>query len=229
MLYRCVAAIPNGGGKCIEHFYEDTAQGRASAETFARQYDKPGIGVYDCVSLLREQGRTKDNVARIEGLHVDIDCYKTGADKATVVEKIRAKLEPFGILSLINSSGRGLQVYSLFREPIEAGEPEAERAQQILKQLATYLGGDLQPAHFAALMRRLGTTNSKEGGGPCKALVDTGARCELSDIEAYLDLVSERESLFPSSEDCWLGGRSPMSKPNGDGTPESNNGPVDVD
>src|SRR5262245_17722585 len=136
MLYRCVAAIPNGGGKCIEHFYEDTAQGRASAEAFARQYDKPGMGVYDCVSLLREQRRTKDNVARIEGLHVDIDCYKTGADKATIVEKIRAKLEPFEILSLINSSGRGLQVYSLFREPIEASEPEAEKAPKATRHLS---------------------------------------------------------------------------------------------
>jgi hypothetical protein len=63
MLFRCVAAIPNGGGGCVEHFYEDTAQGRASAEAFARQYDKPGWGVYDCVSPLRDRRRTKDNVA----------------------------------------------------------------------------------------------------------------------------------------------------------------------
>jgi hypothetical protein len=41
MLFRCVAAIPNGGGGCVEHFYEDTAAGRASAEAFARQHDKP--------------------------------------------------------------------------------------------------------------------------------------------------------------------------------------------
>jgi AAA domain len=75
-----------------------------------------------------------------------------------------------------------------------------------------------KPAHFAALMRRVGTTNSRAGGGPCKALIDTGARCELSDIEAYLDLVSDREALF----------RPPKPKGNGDGAPEYN-GPVDVD
>jgi len=67
MLFRCVAAIPNSGGKCIEHFYEDNAGGRASAEAFARQHDKPGMGVYDCVSPLREPRRIKDNVALIEG------------------------------------------------------------------------------------------------------------------------------------------------------------------
>ena len=31
MLYRCVAAIPNNGGGCIEHFYPDNAEGRSSA------------------------------------------------------------------------------------------------------------------------------------------------------------------------------------------------------
>ena len=50
MLYRCIAAIPNGGSGCIEHFYEDNAGGQRSAEAFAQQYDKPGMGVYDCVS-----------------------------------------------------------------------------------------------------------------------------------------------------------------------------------
>jgi RecA-family ATPase len=219
MLFRCVAAIPNSGGGCIEHFYEDTAQGRASAEAFARENDKPGMGVYDCVSLLRERRRTKDNVAQIAGLHADIDAYKLGKTKGEIVKRLQDELGDVGILSQINSSGRGIHVHFLFRESIEAGTPEAENAQRVLKQLAAHLGADPQPAHFAALMRRLGTTNSKEGGGPCKPLIITGARCELSDIEAYLDLVSERESLFPSSE----------SKSNGGGAPESNNGPVDVD
>jgi AAA domain len=66
-------------------------------------------------------------------------------------------------------------------------------------------------------MRRLGTTNSRTGGGPCKKLLDFGARCELSDVEAYLDLVSDKGVLFPS----------PESREDG-GEPEYN-GPVDVD
>src|SRR6516162_11856340 len=193
MLFRCVAAIPNGGGGCIEHFYEDTAQGRASAEAFAREHDKPGVAVYDCVSPLRGRRRTKDNVALIEGLHVDLDIYKQNKTKEEVTKRLCDEFFDVGILSAINSSGRGLQAYFLFREAIEAGTPEAENARRVLKRLATHLGGDPQVSHFAALMRRLGTTNSKEGGGPCKPLIITGARCELSDIEAYLD---EREPLF---------------------------------
>ena len=217
MLYRCVAAIPNGGGGCIEYFYEDTAHGRASAEAFARQYNKPGMGVYDCVSPLRERRRSKDNVAQIEGLHADLDAYKMGKTKEDIVKRLQDELMDVGILSRINSSGRGIHAHFLFREPIEAGTPEAGRAQRVLKRLVTHLGADPQPAHFAALMRRVGTTNSREGGGPCKALIDTGARCELSDIEAYLDLVSDRETMFPSPE------------PKANGATDHNNGPIDVD
>jgi RecA-family ATPase len=216
MLFRCVAAIPNSGGGCIEHFYEDTAQGRASAETFAREHDKPGMGVYDCVSLLRERRRTKDNVAQIDGLHADIDAYKMGDTKDEIIKRLKDEFANAGILSKINSSGRGIHVHFLFREPIEAGTPEAERAQQVLKRLVAHLGADPQPAHFAALMRRLGTTNSKEGGGPCKALLDMGTRGELSDIADHLGLVGEGEPLFAQPER--------KHETNG-----SDNEPVDVD
>src|ERR1043166_655504 len=108
MLYRCVAAIPNGGGGCAEHFYEDNERGRLSAEAFARQHDRPGWGVYDCVSPLRERRRIKENVALIEGLHVDIDAYKLGKSKEEVVKRLQDEFYEVGILSRIHSSGRGI-------------------------------------------------------------------------------------------------------------------------
>src|SRR5262245_6892980 len=219
MLYRCVAAIPNGGGGCIEHFYEDTAEGRASAETFARLHDRPGMGVYDCVSPLRERRRTKDNVAQIEGLHVDLDAYKVGKTKEEIVKRLQDEFYEVGILSCINSSGRGIHAHFLFRGPIEAGTPEAERAQEVLRRLVAHLGADPQPAHFAALMRRPGTTNSREGGGPCESLIITGDRCELSDIEAYLDLVGGRGALFSS----------PSSNGEAVTSSKSERGPVEVE
>jgi hypothetical protein len=196
MVVRCVAAIPNGGGRCLEYFYEDTAVGRASAEDFARQYDKPGMGVYDCVSLLRDKRRTKDNVALIEGLHVDVDAYKMGKTKEEVIVRLQDELDDAGILSRIHSSGRGVHAHFLFRDPVEAGTSEAETAQRVLKRLVDRLGADPQPAHFAALMRRVGTTNSRPGGGPCKVLLDFGVRCAVSDVEAYLDLAGDGV-LFP--------------------------------
>jgi hypothetical protein len=144
MLFRCIAAIPNSGGGCVEHFYEDTAAGRTSAEAFARQHDKPGWGVYDCVSPLRGPRRVKDNVAQIEGLHVDIDAYKMEKTKEEIIKRLQDEPMDVGILSRINSSGRGVHAHFLFREPIEAGTPEAEKAQRVLRQLVAHLGADPQ-------------------------------------------------------------------------------------
>jgi RecA-family ATPase len=200
-MFRCVAAIPNMGGNCLEHFYTDTPDGHASAELFAQQYNRDGWGVYDCVSPLREERRAKDTVAQIVGLHWDLDARQLKESKQEIIEKTRAKLEPFGILSRVTDSGRGVHIYSIFNEPIEAGTAEAEAAYRLLRRMATHLGADMAPTHFAALMRRAGTVNSKDGGGPCQVIVETGARCEASDVEAYLDLVEDNGLLFSPREE----------------------------
>jgi AAA domain len=209
MMFRCVAAISNTGGNCIEHFYPDTPEGFASAEAFTQQYNRDGWGVYDCVSPLKEERRSKDTVAQIIGLHWDLDARQLKESKEEIIARVRAKLEPFGILSHLTDSGRGTHVYSIFNEPIEAGTPEAELAYRLLRRMATHLGADMAPTHFAALMRRPGTINSKEGGGPCKVIIDSGRRCELSDIEAYLELVEDNGSLFTPNED------EPVDEPTG--------------
>jgi RecA-family ATPase len=154
-----------------------------------------------CVSPLKGEKRAKDNVAQILGLHWDLDARHLKEGKQEILERVRAKLEPFGILSRAMDSGRGIHLYSIFNEPIEAGTPEEEGANQLLRRMATHLGADMAPTHFAALMRRAGTINSKEGGGPCQLIVDTGARCEPSDVEAYLDLVEDNGSLFTPREE----------------------------
>src|SRR5262245_18439242 len=196
MMFRCVAAIPNTGGNCLEHFYLDTPEGYASAEAFAHQYNRDGWGVYDCVSPLREERRAKETVAQIVRLHSDLDARQLKESKEEIIEKTRTKLEPFGILSRVTDSNRGVHSYSIFSEPIEAGTPEAEAAYRLLRRMATHLAADMAPTHFAALMRRAGTVNSKDGGGPCQVIVDTWARCESSDVEAYPDLVEDNGSLF---------------------------------
>jgi RecA-family ATPase len=200
-MFRCVAAIPNMGGNCVQLFYEDTEEGRAKAEAFVREHDKPGIGIYDCVSLLKEERRAKDTVAEISGLHWDIDARQVNENKEQIIKRVREKLEPFGLLSRLVDSGRGVHVYSTLREPIAAGTAEMEDAEPLLTRMIEHLGADPAPKHFAALMRRPGTTNSKEGGGPCRVILDTGARCDLSDIAAYLELVENNGPLFTAREE----------------------------
>ena len=109
-MFRCVAAIPNTGGSCVEHFYPDTEEGRASAESFAQQYNRDGWGVYDCVSPLKERRRAKDTVAQIVGLHIDLDARNMKESKEQIIKAIHDKLKPFGIISLVNDSGRGVHL-----------------------------------------------------------------------------------------------------------------------
>src|SRR5262245_54558582 len=200
-MFRCVAAIPNTGGNCIQLFYKDTEEGRAKAEAFVREYDKPGMGVYDCVSLLKEERRAKATVAEIPGLHWDIDARQVNENKEQIIKRVREKLEGFGLLSRLVDSGRGVHVYSTLREPIAAGTPEMEAAEQLLTRMIEHLGADPALKHFAALMRRPGTTNSSEGGGPCRVVLDTAAGCDWTDIAAYLDLVENNGPLSTAREE----------------------------
>jgi hypothetical protein len=98
-MYRCVAALPNVGGNCIEHFYLDTPEGHQTAETFVQRHNRPGWGVYDCVSLLREERRNKEAVAEISGLHLDFDERHVGESKDIIVQRLREKFADFGIRS----------------------------------------------------------------------------------------------------------------------------------
>src|SRR5262249_57785543 len=152
-MFRCVAAIPNTGGNCIQLFYEDTEGGRAKAEAFVREYDKPGMGVYDCVSLLKEERRAKATVAEISGLHWDIDARQVNENKEQIIKRAREKLEAFGLLSRLVDSGRGVHVYSTLREPIAAGAPGMEAAQQHLTRMIEHLRADPPPKPLSSPMR----------------------------------------------------------------------------
>src|SRR5262245_53891491 len=114
-MFRCVAAISNSSGKCIEKFYPDTPEGHQLAEAFAQEHNRDGWGVYDCVSLLKEERRAKDTVAQISGLHWDVDARHVSESKEDVIRKLREKLEAFGILSRLVDSGRGAHLYVTFR------------------------------------------------------------------------------------------------------------------
>src|SRR5262249_21910593 len=65
----CLRNRENGGGLCAELFYTDPVE----AEKFKQKYDKPGVGIYDCISKLVGDRRCKENVGQVDYLVVDID------------------------------------------------------------------------------------------------------------------------------------------------------------
>jgi hypothetical protein len=178
-LYVC--SLPNPGEPGAPH--ECIADDPGVIEAFARREDKKGRGVYDCVSPLKPGAlrRSLETVDEIVALHVDIDPKDITEDLATVDARLSGLLLP---PTEVRDSGRGRHVRYELKEPIAtSGDEGAAEASNLLRRLTAYLCGDMAVAHHAALLRRPGTHNSKDGGwAECMRLVCTNVRYDLFEI-----------------------------------------------
>ena len=160
-------------------------------EAFARREDRPGRGVYDCVSPLKPGARRRSlkTVDEIVALHVDVDSKDLVEDLATTDARLATlPLPP----SEVRSSGRGRHVVYAFKEPISAADADGvAQATDLLRRITAYLCGDMAVAHHAALLRRPGTHNSKGGAWvECTRKVVNDARYDPGDIADFLDDVA---------------------------------------
>ena len=156
-------------------------------ERFAKEYDRPGMSVYQCVGTLQPgaQRRAKNTVAELTALHVDIDLRML----ATPPEEVRRKLSELS-LSLpveIRNSGGGYHVIAKLKEPVRAGTPEFERANKVRGALTRMLCGDPAPDHEAALLRKVGTHNTKYGEPRLCQVEKAGAPVDIADLEAFVE------------------------------------------
>ena len=189
-----ICSLPNRGepGK-IRELISDNPR---AIEAFARQEDRPGRGVFDCVSLLRPGAsrRSLEDVGEVRELFVDIDAKDLVDDLAAVDKRLTAlPLLP----SEIRNSGHGRHVGWRLKEPIDAADSaELSRAAAVLKRLTACLCGDMAVAHLAALLRHPGTHNSKNGEWhEVGYVLLTDTRYDLGDIDDWLDDLGSR-SLF---------------------------------
>ena len=88
--------------------------------------------------------------------------------------------------TFIISSGGGVHAYWLLREALPADALDEHEA--VLKRLATVFCGDPLPAQAAAVMRLVGTHNSKrDGWRECVVLEENDRLYELGDLAEMLD------------------------------------------
>jgi Protein of unknown function (DUF3631)/RepB DNA-primase from phage plasmid len=191
-------------------------------ESFLQRHDRAGVGLYFCVGTLRDgaNGRSKNNVGWIAGLHADID-YK---DHELGPGEIRQRLDQASLpASLVIETGGGLHCYWLFHEA-EAATPEAvARVEAALRRLADHVGGDPQCAECARLMRIPGTVNYKrEVPVAVRVLEDRPAsRYELADLEEWL---AETRPLLTRRPKSGNGAGDPFTAYAGNGA-----APIDVE
>jgi hypothetical protein len=156
-------------------------------ESFLQRHDRAGAGLYFCVSTLRDgaNGRSKNNVGWVAGLHADVDYKDHDLAPEEIQRRLSATLLP---ASLVIETGGGLHCYWLFHEA-EAATPErVARVETALRRLADHIGGDPQCAECARLMRVPGTVNYKREVPVAVRVLGNrpAARYELDELEDWL-------------------------------------------
>ncbi len=182
VFYVCSAAN-DGQGRLVELFYTRTGE----REVFLENHDRPGRSVYDCINPLQpgSSKRRLGTVAAITVLAVDIDLRQladaTESDVRETLLSIELPIE-------VRYSGGGYHVIVLLKEEAPASDQDMwaryRRAQTALMKL---LGGDPAPNHPAALLRAVGTHNTKYGDSRKVAVIRQGEAVDITEVEAFCE------------------------------------------
>jgi hypothetical protein len=155
---------------------------------FVKEWDVPGRAAYFCVSILKSGvgRRNKKNLAKLTGLHADIDFRHIAASEKDVLAALRKlRLKP----NRINHSGHGLHAYWYFKQAIEATPEHIVRVEAALRRLCDVVAGDTQVCEVARLMRIPGSHNTKDGDWiKVKTIASrNGVYYTLKQLEAWLE------------------------------------------
>src|SRR5262249_9652002 len=116
MSIRYICAIRNkeaGGGLVSQLFYTDPED----AEKFTAQWNKPGIGVYDCIGLLKDGAtrRCKEEVGGLGCIVCDLDIKNIEQPRDEIIRCLKNLVLP---PSEIRDSGFGLHAIWKLKEPV---------------------------------------------------------------------------------------------------------------
>jgi AAA domain len=189
--YICALPYPKRAGRIPELISDDPA----AIEEFARRWDRPGYGVYECVSPLREGARRRslENVGALTVIHSDIDLRTLQETH----EQVFRRLQQLPIPLEIRDSGGGFHPVLHLKEEAAPGTAEFERGNAARSRLNHVLCADPAPNHAAALLRRLGTRNFKYGEPrPCQ-IIRPGKPVDITEVEAFLDVLGDRPLFTP--------------------------------
>jgi AAA domain len=186
--YFCSLPNPGEPGSPKELFSDDPAL----IARFIKAEDRPGRGVYECINPLLPGARRRslETVAELRRLYFDLDLQNIAASRDEVLNRLRGL--PISLVWIRDSGSGNFHVGIEIKDPPQRGTPEYDRAVAVWKSLAEKLAADPAPAHPAALIRCLGTRNTKAGNnGQCRQLWNGGGPLDLSELEALDDLLIE--------------------------------------
>jgi AAA domain len=190
---RYLCSLPNN--KSDERIPELISDDPVAIDAFVRKWDVPGRGVYECVSTLKPGAtrRALETVDELYQIHVDIDLRAL----ATPSEEVLSKLQALPLPLELRDSGGGYHVIAPLKESAHAGTPEFEHANQLRKSLTRLLCGDPMPDHAAALLRVVGSHNSKYGELRLCRIIRPGKSVDVTEVEELIGLLGDRSVFEP--------------------------------
>jgi len=132
---------------------------------------------------------------------------------------------PTRFASVRDSGSSNLHAEIRIKDPPPPGTAEYARGVAVWKSLAEKLAADPAPVHPAALIRCVGTHNTKNGNnGLCRHLWGDGEAVDLTELEELNDLLAEpllpRKARATNGHDQAEGGPRPAGE---------HRAPIDVD
>jgi hypothetical protein len=217
---RYFCSLPNNkhAGRIPELISDDPV----AIAAFVKKWDVPGRGVYECVSTLKPGAtrRSLETVDELHKIHTDVDLRSL----ATPSEKVLSRLQGLPLPLELRDSGGGYHVVARLKEPVRAGTPEFDQVNRLRKELTRLLCGDPAPDHAAALLRVIGSHNSKYGEPRLCRVVQPGEPVDITEIEELINLLADRP-LFESLPKTTTNGHE-KTEPR---SAVADNGPIDVD
>jgi hypothetical protein len=179
-----ICSLVNGGTGSNAGVRSIHSRDHQAIYTFVNRWDRPGRGLYYCMSTIGEgKPRNKDNCLETPAFVIDVDFKDLDCEPATAENLIRSlRLPPTGIIR----TGHGLHCVWMLKEALATHEVLSS-IETVLRQLCDVIGGDLAVAHPAALLRLPGSHNSKNGEWTEVEVVSWADRFyELDDLEEWL-------------------------------------------
>ena len=110
-------------------------------------------------------------MAALRFIYFDLDLQNIDASREEVIERLRQL--PVTFVWVRDSGSGNLHVELEIKDPPPRGTPEYDRVAAVWKRLAEKLAADTAPTHPAALIRYVGTHDTKNGrNGQCHRIVE---------------------------------------------------------
>lgn len=127
-------------------------------DKFLADWDIEGRACYFACATMKGQKRTKESVADINSLFVDLDFKGIVEDQKTIIATLKKlKHKP----SVVVHSGNGLHCYWLLNKNLSAAHTAS--CEELMRRMCEKLAGDKSAAETARVLRIPGSHNSKNG------------------------------------------------------------------